>query len=510
MSGSTAQKREGGAIGEEEVEEKKVKTEDGEETNQSLASKVAAQRVKCAVSVAEFSFNKQRVQVISDVKDMPEDNKGILYWMLRDQRVQDNWAMLYAQRLAIKQEVPLHVCFCLVPTSLHPRRHHMFMLKGLKEVQEELADLDVSFHLLTGEAGETVAKFVEQNKIGGVVTDFSPLRQPRKWVEDVASLLPKNVPFCQVDAHSVVPCWVASDKLEYAARTIRPKIHKHLNTFLTEYPPVIKHPHKAETKAEQIDWEEAMNNPDVDGTVTEINWATPGSAAAFEMLDSFIKERLKYFGTERNDPTKEALSNLSPWIHFGQIAAQRCVLEVKKLKNKYKDSVDSYIEELVVRKELAENFCFFNKKYDSIEGTNEWAKKTLEAHAKDTRKYTYTKEQFEKAETHEDLWNAAQAQLVKEGKMHGFLRMYWAKKILEWSESPQMALEISIYLNDKYSLDGSDPNGYTGCMWSICGVHDQGWAERDIFGKVRYMNYDGCKRKFDVDLFVSRYKGALN
>ncbi|XP_071839043.1 deoxyribodipyrimidine photo-lyase-like [Apostichopus japonicus] len=491
------------------TEEKKLKA-DTEQASESLLSKVTHFREECAASIADFNFNKKRVKVVSDVKDMPEENEGILYWMMRDQRVQDNWAMLYAQRLALKQEVPLHVCFCLDPSNLLPLRHHSFMLNGLKEVEQELSKLDISFHLLIGETAETIAKFVGEKKIGGLVADFSPLRKPQEWVQDVAKAIPKNIPFCQVDAHNIIPCWVTSEKLEYAARTIRPKVHKQLGSFLTEYPPVTVHPHKATTKHEAVNWDEPMNDQKVDRSITEVDWATPGSTAAFDMLESFVRDRLKVFATERNDPTKEALSNISPWLHFGQIAAQRCVLVVKQFKNKYKDSVDSYTEELVVRRELAENFCFYNEKYDSIEGTNEWAKKTLEVHAGDERKYIYTQEQFEEGKTHEDLWNAAQTQLVQEGKMHGFLRMYWAKKILEWSKSPQEALNIAIHLNDKYSLDGRDPNGYTGCMWSICGIHDQGWAERDVFGKVRYMNYEGCKRKFDVDLFVRRYKAKMN
>lgn len=163
-----------------------------------------------------------------------------------------------------------------------------------------------------------------------------------------------------------------------------------------------------------------------------------------------------------------------------------------------------------MRRELADNFCFYNlENYDSIKGTNEWAQKTLQDHAQDKREYLYTREKLEGGKTHDDLWNAAQLQLVNEGKMHGFLRMYWAKKILEWTASPEEALEVSLYLNDRFSLDGNDPNGYVGCMWSVCGVHDQGWAERPVFGKIRYMNYNGCKRKFDVTEFVRRY-GTTN
>jgi len=191
-------------------------------------------------------------------------------------------------------------------------------------------------------------------------------------------------------------------------------------------------------------------------------------------------------------------------LSTGQISAQRCVLEVKEFKSKYAKSVDAYIEEAVVRRELSDNFCYYNAKYDSLEGAAGWAQKTLEDHSKDKRPFILSEEQLETGKTHDDLWNAAQLQLVREGKMHGFLRMYWAKKILEWTTNPQEALRLAIHFNDKYSLDGRDPNGYVGCMWSIAGVHDMGWAERDVFGKIRYMNYAGCKRKFDIVAFVNR------
>jgi len=174
--------------------------------------------------------------------------------------------------------------------------------------------------------------------------------------------------------------------------------------------------------------------------------------------------------------------------------------------------VAGFIEELVVRRELSDNFCHYNEKYDSLEGCAQWAQDSLKLHASDKRAHVYSLEQLEKAKTHDDLWNAAQLEMVHKGKMHGFLRMYWAKKILEWSATPEDALAHSITLNDKYNLDGRDPNGYVGCMWSIGGVHDMGWKERPIFGKIRYMNYDGCKRKFKIQNFVghiNKLVGAL-
>ncbi|KAK0048843.1 deoxyribodipyrimidine photo-lyase [Biomphalaria pfeifferi] len=454
---------------------------------------IVKRREEAWESVAQFKFNKKRARVLSESEEFPEDSNGVLYWMSRDQRTQDNWAFLYAQRLALKLKVPLYVCFCLRPQFLEATiRQFGFMMKGLAIVEKECRDLDISFYLLLGEASHCIPPFLKSHNIGGVVTDFAPLRTPMKWVENLKKNLPKEIPFCQVDAHNIVPCWVASPKLEYGARTIRSKIHKQLDEFLTEFPPLVKHPHPPEKMPEETDWEKADSYLEVNRKVAEVSWAKPGAESGLRMLESFCEKRLKYFSSDRNDPNKQALSNLSPWFHFGQISVQRCILTVKLYRSKSNDSVNAFIEEAVVRRELADNFCFYNPHYDSVQGTNDWAKKSLELHRKDKRPYLYSRDQLEQSKTHDDLWNAAQTQLVNEGKMHGFLRMYWAKKILEWTKSPEDALADAIYLNDKYNLDGRDPNGYVGCMWSICGIHDQGWAERAVFGKIRYMNYQGC------------------
>ncbi|XP_074860820.1 deoxyribodipyrimidine photo-lyase-like [Carettochelys insculpta] len=472
----------------------------------SLGEAVRQARLRTAPSVQEFKYNKQRVRLVSQGSDLKEDAKGIVYWMSRDQRVQDNWAFLYAQRLALKQKLPLHVCFCLVPKFLEATiRHFGFMLRGLQEVAQECQELAIPFHLLLGFAKDVLPAFVTGHGFGGVVTDFSPLRSPMQWVEDVRERLPADVPFVQVDAHNIVPCWVASDKQEYGARTIRRKIHDRLSAFLTEFPPVIKHPYLPAAPAEPIDWSACWASLQVDHTVKEVTWATPGTAAGLAMLESFVGERLKFFGTDRNNPNKAALSNLSPWFHFGQVSVQRAVLEVRKSRVQHRESVEAFVEEAVVRRELADNFCYYNRNYDKVEGAQEWARTTLKLHTQDKRPHLYERQQLEEGKTHDPLWNAAQLQLVHEGKMHGFLRMYWAKKILEWTRCPDEALQFAIYLNDRYELDGRDPNGYVGCMWSICGVHDQGWGERAVFGKIRYMNYAGCKRKFDVGQFERRY-----
>ena len=239
----------------------------------------------------------------------------------------------------------------------------------------------------------------------------------------------------------------------------------------------------------------------IDNSVQEVNWINPGENEGKRSLKTYLNERMDVTGESRNDPNKDSLSNLSPYIHFGQLSAQEIALQVIATE----DSVgkDTFLEQLIVRRELSDNFCYYNDDYDSFNGFHSWAQKTLNEHREDQREYLYSSSEFENANTHDKLWNAAQHQMIVSGKMHGFMRMYWAKKILEWSEDPEAALQIAIDLNDKYELDGRDPNGYTGIAWSIGGIHDRPWFERPVFGKVRYMNYNGCKRKFDVNKYIN-------
>lgn len=490
----------------------KSETINNKRSEKDLMKEVSEQRNKFCKSIMEFKFNKKRTKVLTlpDIEEVKEKSNGIVYWMSRDQRIQDNWALLYAQRTAIKYEVPLYICFCIVPKFLDATiRQFRFMLRGLEEVAEEAKQLNISFHLLEGRVVDVLPEFVERRNIGAVITDFSPVRIIKQWTEELsARMAAKGVAVCQIDGHNVVPVWVASEKCEYGARTIRPKIHRHLTEFLTEFPPVISHPFSVpeEFESKQIDWKQVEDNLEVNREVGDCQWITAGTSAAFQMLQDFIDNRLKHFGGKRNDPNIDCLSNLSPYFHFGQISPQRVILEVNKSKSKLKESVDAFVEETVVRRELADNYCYYNDNYDNIEGAHDWAKKTLNDHKKDKRDYLYSLEQLETARTHDQLWNAAQRQMTRDGKMHGFMRMYWAKKILEWTKSPEEALRIAIHLNDKYELDGRDPNGYVGCMWSICGLHDQGWAERKVFGKIRYMNDKGCQRKFDVNEYINKYR----
>lgn len=462
------------------------------------------------------SVDRDRIQI-----ERSSNSKGpVIYWMSRDQRFFDNWALLHAQEEAKKRDAPLAVVFSLVPKFLQASiRMYGFMLDGLKDVQESCLAHNIPFHLLVGYPQDTLPKFVEKYKISLIVTDMSPLRTGIEWRNQVCDdLVHTDCGFHIVDAHNICPVWTVSDKVEYGARTLRIKINKVLDEYLTGFPLV--QPQSAELTISvygknwknllttNIDWEQVKSELEVDRSVREVTWCVGGENAARQNLNQFLSKRLKDY-EKRNDPTINGLSNMSPWLHFGNIASQRCVLEAKKFSRSNNEAVKSFVEEIVVRKELSDNFCYYNPNgYDKLDGlypsydNNSWAQMTLQDHENDRRDYTYTRKQFEAGKTHEKLWNAAQLEMVYFGKMHGFMRMYWAKKILEWSKSPTEALETAIYLNDKYSLDGRDPNGYAGCAWAIAGLHDQGWRERPVFGKIRYMNHAGCKRKFDVEKYV--------
>jgi len=425
----------------------------------------------------------------------------IVYWMSRDQRVAANWALLHARARAQERGVPLAVVFCLAPGFLGAtRRAYDFMLGGLEALEARLAALKIPFFLLVGEPPVALAAFVIKNKIGAVVTDFDPLRPKRQWKNALAASLP--VAFTEVDAHNVVPAWEASPKQEYGAYTLRPKIHKLLDEFLTDFPPLAPQTVAWPTAVPPVDWARVRSGLRVDERVASVAGWTPGEAAGAKRMGQFLARGLADYAEHRNDPTRAGQSALSPYLHFGQISAQKLAWEVRR-RALDTPSGDAFLEELIVRRELSDNFCFYNERYDTFDAFPAWAQKTLNAHRRDKRAHVYSRAQFENAATHDVLWNAAQREMSLKGKTHGYLRMYWAKKILEWSESPEEALATAIYLNDRYELDGRDPNGYAGVAWSIGGVHDRPWFDRPIYGQIRYMSEGGCRSKFDVDRYIA-------
>lgn len=428
----------------------------------------------------------------------------VLYFMRRDQRVEENWALLYAQEKAFERNVPLLVLFNLeiIPERSNLRQYD-FLFGGLKEIEQTLSKLNIPFFLTIGKSGETVPAFIKEHGVGELVMDFNPLKYALKRRDAVLKQI--DIHAVEVDARNIIPSWYASDKEEFAAYTFRPKVHRKLGEFLTKFPAVKEHPHPYNKKQSPIDWNGLLSTLHIDRKVLPVSVIKPGSKAAKQQLKHFIANTIDSYDVARNDPNKNGVSGLSPYLHFGHISAQYVAYIISNNTDLKKDARDAFLEELIVRRELADNYCLYNKNYDKVTGAHAWAQKTILEHKNDRREHVYSKHELEDGLTHDDLWNAMQNQMVQEGKMHGWCRMYWGKKILEWTPDVQTAIDIALYLNDKYELDGLDPNGVTGVMWSLCGVHDRAWNERPIFGKIRYMNYAGAKRKFDIKAYIEQY-----
>lgn len=449
-------------------------------------------------------MNRKNVDIKRRARLVSEGSPGhgpVIYWMSRDQRAADNWAMLWAQQEALAHKKSLVVVFCLVPdypgASL---RHYLFLLKGLAELQRKLTDLNIVFHLLEGDPIELLPRFLQCYDAHLLVSDFDPLRIKRRWQDEIKSRV--TMPYYEVDSHNIIPAWVTSDKKEYAAYTIRPKIKRLLDDYLTEFPRLRRHPFDCDVPKTPVDVH-CLAAGIKDNSIGELSWIQPGERAALKAMRQALDGLLPKYATDRNDPCRQAQSGLSPYLHFGHLSAQKLALLVTMHPDLPPESREAFLEELIVRRELADNFCLYEPRYDSFDGFHPWAQKSLNEHRGDSRDYIYPLTEFEQGRTHDPLWNSCQLDLVSGGKLHGYLRMYWAKKILEWSENPEKAMVNAIELNDRYSLDGRDPNGYAGIAWSIGGVHDRAWAERPVFGKVRYMNAAGCRRKFDVDRYIN-------
>jgi len=426
--------------------------------------------------------------------------------MSRDQRMNDNWSLLYTRELAKKENLNFAVVFCLTDSFLEAglRQYH-FMLKGLEQLSSDLQEKNIPFYLLTGYPVDQLSRFIKKFKISHVVTDFDPLRIKQKWQKKLIE--ETGIELIEVDTHNIVPARIASPKQEYAAYTFRPKIKKLLHQYLNDFSSIESQKKTKPFSLQQHQWAKVLKDLKVNKIPAPVEWITPGEKAAGEKLSDFIQNKISHYSEFSNNPARDVQSNLSPYLHFGHISSQRIVIEILKSHGENKLTED-FLEQLIVRKELSDNYCLYNKNYDNMDGIPDWAFQTLDNHKKDKREYVYDPEVLESSKTHDPLWNAAQNEMKISGKMHGYLRMYWAKKILEWSENPETALKTSIFLNDKYELDGRDPNGYVGCQWSIGGLHDRPWQERDIFGKIRYMNYNGAKRKFNIEKYIQKWDKA--
>lgn len=442
-----------------------------------------------------------RVRVLRPGDPDPE-GVCVVYWMQRAQRGVDNPALNMAIAVGNAMQKPVVAVFSL--TADFPgaqRRHYRFLVEGLVDAEADLKRRGVPFVVRLGRPDEVVPKFAREVRAAFVVGDENPVRIGERWRRVVAEEL--KVPFRLVDADVVVPSSFFP-KEEYAARTLRPKILRLRDQFLKPIPDI-----KARTE-----WQEELParveiEPDAlikrlrVGGAGEVAEYVGGSREALRRLSRFVDERLGRYATERNEPTPYTTSELSAHLHFGHISPVTAALAVMRSEAP-SESIEAFLEELIVRRELSVNFIARNPDYDSLAGCPEWARKTLAEHAGDVRPVLYTAEQLEAGETRDPLWNAAQKEMTLTGRMHNYLRMYWAKKILEWSPSPEAAFSVTLDLNDRYEMDGRDPNGYTGVAWAIGGKHDRPWPERPIFGTVRFMSYESTRKKFDSAAYIER------
>lgn len=443
-------------------------------------------------------IQNERIEKLND-KSL-KNGKYVLYWMQSSQRDHFNHALEYSILKANELQKPLIVYFGI--TDKFPeanRRHYYFMLEGLKDVKASLEDRNIEMIILT--QSPEIGAIRLSKKASLVIVDAGYLKIERKWRNFVAKHV--ECPLIQVETNVIVPVKTASPKEEYSAATFRRKINKVLDKFLipleNNYP---------EISSEDFDFESVniknienlIKSLNINENVIESKYFHGGNNEALKHLNDFINNKLEKYGEFKNDPNKDYLSNMSPYLHFGQISPLFIALEVL---NSNASGKEAFLEELIVRRELSMNFVYYNSDYDSFKGIPDWAKNTLLEHENDKRVPIYSLKELENAATGDPYWNASQKEMMITGKMHGYMRMYWSKKILEWVQNPEEAYKIALYLNNKYEIDGRDPNGFTGVAWCF-GKHDRAWKEREIFGKVRYMNANGLKRKFDADGYVEK------
>ncbi len=441
-------------------------------------------------------IQKERIKVLN--KKEVKRGAYVLYWMQASQRTECNHALEYAIIKANEFRKPILVFFGI--TDAFPEaneRHYVFMLEGLREVEQSLEERGIQMVILHKSPEMGAVQLAKKASLA--VVDRGYLKIQRRWRNDAARQM--DCPLIEVETDVIVPVEEVSIKEEYAAATIRSKIHKKLNHFLVP----LKQKDPA-IDSLSLDFESfvienigrALSKLGVDRSVKKVNSFHGGAKEALNQLEIFLEGKLDRFPEFRNDPTLDYLSHMSPYLHFGQISPLYVALKVLETDSPGKDA---FLEELIVRRELSMNFVFYNGRYDSFEGLPEWARETLKDHQKDKRPYLYSLETLGSAKTHDPYWNAAQKEMVVKGKMHGYMRMYWGKKIMEWSRTPEEGFYAALYLNNKYELDGRDPNGFAGVAWCF-GKHDRPWGERPIFGNVRYMNDNGLKRKFDAEEYV--------
>jgi deoxyribodipyrimidine photo-lyase len=435
------------------------------------------------------------------------DGRAVVYWMQRAQRGIDNPALDVAIRAANLLRLPVVVFLGMVPFYPNAnRRHYTFLAQGFADLAASLRRRRVGF-VLRHAPDHRLDAFCTEVGAALVVGDENPMREPERWRRRAAEVL--RVPIWTVDADVVVPS-VLLAKEQYAARTMRPRIQPLISRYLVDDDePTARVAWNPATPPRGIEPTAcALDRLRVSDAAAPVAGITGGSAEAQKVLRRFIRHRLCGYSTNRNHPDQDGTSALSPYLHFGHIGPRQVARAVKDADAPREDR-HAFLEQFIVRRELAINFVRFNPQYDSLDGCAPWALRTLSTHADDSRDPSYTATQLEHAETHDPLWNAAHIQMVETGWMHGYVRMYWAKKILEWSSDAAEAFATAVLLNDRYELDGRDPNGYTGIAWAIGGKHDRAWGpKRPIYGTVRYMSYASTSRKFDCRAYIARVEAA--
>lgn len=441
---------------------------------------------------------------ICDLNQKPvKDRRFVLYWMQAAQRAHCNHALEHAIRLANERDKPVLAAFCLVDNFPEANlRHYTFMLQGLKETQIALAKKGIQLVILHGKPAATTGKLAKN--ADAIVTDDGYLRIQRQWRNSVAKAADCRV--WEVITNVIVPVEEASDKENFSAGTLRPRIHRQLKKYLVPFKET-KPKHSSLTLTIEgldiSDTNSVLKKLSINRSVSASSFYIGGTSQAIAHLRHFIEHKLDDYADKRNDPMLDCQSHLSPYLHFGQVSPLHVALELLKTDAKKKNR-DAFLEELIVRRELSHNFVHYNAKYDVYDAAlPPWALRTLNLHARDKREQLYTPEQLENAQTYDAVWNASQMEMVITGKMHNYMRMYWGKKILEWTRHPREAFKIALYLNNKYELDGRDPNGFAGVAWCF-GKHDRAWQERPVFGKTRYMNAAGLKRKFDTAAYIQK------
>jgi deoxyribodipyrimidine photo-lyase len=430
------------------------------------------------------------------------DGRCVVYWMQRAQRAVDNPALDLAIRLGNELHVPVVTFFGLNPFIERANgRHYRFLVEGLADIATGLRERQVGF-ILRRYPDHRLLPFADEVRPAIVVGDENPLRQTEGWRQTIADEL--RVPLWTVDADVVVPVTL-QHKEQYAARTIRPRLLNHLNEFLVaSTDPVAAIRWRAPRGVTSLRLSaRLLDGLPIDNRIGAVADICGGTTEARRRLRTFVRTRLTAYDQERNHPERPGTSQLSPYLHFGHIGPREVGLAVRDSGGPA-HAVEAFLEQLIVRRELAVNFVSFNDKYDRLAGCERWARQTLTAHRRDRRSYLYDEARLESGDTHDPLWNAAQLQMVTSGWMHGYVRMYWAKKILEWTPSPEHAFDLAVRLNDRYLLDGRDPNGYANIAWAIGGKHDRPWPPRPIYGTVRSMSHASTVRKFDAQRYIEQ------